>query len=892
MLFGRNKKTAGVKNLQKIFIFSLFFVFYLIFKPDSSYTATGVPKILNYQGRLLDSSGNLLGGSSGTNYCFKFSFYTTSTVGSGTKLWPSGSPATTTVSVKSGVFNFGIGDTSAGSDLLDYNFQDNDTVYLNVEVGSQVSSACTSASFETLSPRQRITSAGFAINASTVGGFEASQYASGNQIPVLSSGNLALSSTNPQINATSTNTLTFQGGTGTGDIQFFSSANKITSGGALTIAGALTSGGLTVSGTSTLGTTTISNLTATNATTTNLYLSGLFNFINASGTSITSTNATFASSIKLTSITSCNAANQALQTGSDGSVSCGVVSGGGAGGGVNTSTANYFAYYLNGTSVTGTPLMQFSNGAITITTNTILANTTISSLGAVSITSTNLFTTSSVVINDLITNASTTNLYVSGALNLPSNSVTDAMVIDTITASNYLPLAGGTLTGPLYFTSASGTAMTSTVFLATSVTSTNAFFTTLASTNDTVTNLTATNATSTNLYVSGVLNLPNNSVTDAMVVDTITASNYLPLAGGTLTGPLFFTSASGTAMTSTVFLATSVTSTNAFFTTLASTNFSPANISTTNLTSTNANLTSITFSTAAGTSVTTTNLNVSGVLSLPSNSITDAMVADSITASNYLLLTGGTLSGAFGFTTATGTSVTSTNGFFTNLAATNLITTSITTTNFNATGVIALPANSITDAMVVDSITASNYLLLTGGTLSGPLIFTTASGTMVTSTNVLATNVTSTNLYVSGVLNLPNNSITDAMVADTITASNYLLLTGGTLSGAFGFTTATGTSVTSTNAFFTNLATSNFSPSNINTTNLTSTNANLTSITFTTAVGTSVTTTNLNVSGVLSLPSNSVTDAMVVDTITASNYLPLAGGTLTGPLYFTSASGT
>ncbi len=988
MLFRRNKKTAGVKNLQKIFIFSLFFVFYLIFKPDFSYTATGVPKILNYQGRLLDSSGNLLGGSSGTNYCFKFSFYTTSTVGSGTKLWPSGSPATTTVSVKSGVFNFGIGDTSAGSDLLDYNFQDNDTIYLNVEVGSQVSSACTSASFETLSPRQRITSAGFAINASTVGGFEASQYASGNQIPVLSSGNLALSSTNPQINATSTNTLTFQGGTGTGDIQFFSSANKITSGGALTIAGTLTSGGLTVSGTSTLGTTTISNLTSTNATTTNLYLSGLFNFVNASGTSITSTNATFASSIKLTSITSCNSANQALQTGSDGSVSCGVISGGGAGGGVNTSTANYFAYYLNGTSVTGTPLMQFSSGAINFSTNTVFttstfvsssitsANITNLSVGATlnlpnnsvtdvmvvngltidggtvnntpigssvastavftSATTTNLFATSTVIINGLITSATSTNLYVSGSLNLPSNSVTDAMVVDTITASNYLPLAGGTLTGPLFFTSASGTAMTSTVFLATSVTSTNASFTTLVSTNDTATNLTATNATSTNLYISGTLNLPNNSVTDAMVVDTITASNYLPLAGGTLTGPLFFTTASGTAMTSTVFLATSITSTNAFFTTLAATNFSPANVNTTNLTSTNANLTSITFSTAVGTSVTTTNLNVSGVLSLPSNSVTDAMVVDTITASNYLPTSASTSLAYLGLdypATATSTFLAITaSTSLPNLTQVgtlaNLLFTNTTGTNINITGQVSLPNNSITDAMVVDTLTASNYLPLAGGTLTGPLYFTSASGTAATSTNAIfvnatstnlyisgttnlgnttisnltATNATSTNLYISGTVNLPSNSITDAMVVDTITASNYLPLAGGTLTGPLYFTSASGTamtstvflatSVTSTNAFFTTLAATNFSPANINTTNLTSTNANLTSITFSTAVGTSVTTTNLNVSGVLSLPLNSVTDAMVVDTITASNYLPLAGGTLTGPLYFTTASGT
>ncbi|MDD5005099.1 MAG: polymorphic toxin-type HINT domain-containing protein [Candidatus Omnitrophica bacterium] len=46
--------------------------------------------------------------------------------------------------------------------------------------------------------------------------------------------------------------------------------------------------------------------------------------------------------------------------------------------------------------------------------------------------------------------------------------------------------------------------------------------------------------TFTNLTASGTLSLPNNSVTNDMVVDTITASNYLPLAGGTLTGTVTF----------------------------------------------------------------------------------------------------------------------------------------------------------------------------------------------------------------------------------------------------------------------------------------------------------------------------------------------------------------
>ena len=234
-------KISSEKNKLFSFFSVLIFTFFVF--SNSVFAVTGVPEIISHQGRLLDSSGNLLGGSSGTNYCFRFSFYDDASVGGGdTQLWPGGTPSTMTVNVKSGVFNVGIGDTSAGGDTLDFDFQSNDSVYLNTEVAAQVAGSCVGVSFENLSPRQRINSSGFAINASTVGGFTPSQSADGNDIVALTSDDLILGGTNPEIAASGTNTLTLQGAGATGDLQFFSNANSIDSSGNLDVAGTLQSG--------------------------------------------------------------------------------------------------------------------------------------------------------------------------------------------------------------------------------------------------------------------------------------------------------------------------------------------------------------------------------------------------------------------------------------------------------------------------------------------------------------------------------------------------------------------------------------------------------------------------------------------------------------------------
>ncbi|MDP1722896.1 MAG: hypothetical protein Q8L37_06860, partial [Candidatus Gottesmanbacteria bacterium] len=149
---------------RSFFVFVLAIILSFSFLSETVNAAQIPPQIFTYQGRLANSASDLLGGS-GTTYYFKFSIWNGSTVGSGTRLWPTAAPTSASATVRQGVFTVNIGDTANGyPDTLNLDFSSSANFYLQVEVSSN------NSTFETLSPRQQITSAAFAQVAGAVVG--------------------------------------------------------------------------------------------------------------------------------------------------------------------------------------------------------------------------------------------------------------------------------------------------------------------------------------------------------------------------------------------------------------------------------------------------------------------------------------------------------------------------------------------------------------------------------------------------------------------------------------------------------------------------------------------------------------------------------------------------
>lgn len=232
-------------------------------------------------------------------------------------------------------------------------------------------------------------------------------------------------------------------------------------------------------------------------------------------------------------------------------------------------------------------------------------------------------------------------------------------------------------------------------------------------------------------------NLTCGAISDSDVPDTITASNYLPLAGGTLTG-LLTTDNLGIEFDDSDTNPTCSSGNYNIFADLSETALKACNNGTAAVIATADNTLTLTNKTlAAADNV----IHADDAVALASNptdcsanqfanaiaasgnlscsAIADGDVPDTITASNYLPLAGGTLTGPL---ILDDTSFKITEGVDTMTLTVPTLTADRAVTLPNAAGEISLLGQSISDAEVDDNITASSYLPLSGGTLTGALV--------------------------------------------------------------------------------------------------------------------------------------------------------------------------
>ncbi|MBN1778635.1 MAG: tail fiber domain-containing protein, partial [Candidatus Buchananbacteria bacterium] len=170
--------TAKINRIILTTLFGLValvvFIFNLnIFSPAQA--ATGIPNVINYQGKLNDSNGNQV--TDGT-YNAKFVIYDAAS--GGNCLWTAigacdtSDYGTTTVTVTNGIFSVQLGNSSQNSiatSTIDFN---TDALYLGVTIRGTAASPVYDSE---MSPRKQLTSSPYAFNAGQVDGINATSTA-------------------------------------------------------------------------------------------------------------------------------------------------------------------------------------------------------------------------------------------------------------------------------------------------------------------------------------------------------------------------------------------------------------------------------------------------------------------------------------------------------------------------------------------------------------------------------------------------------------------------------------------------------------------------------------------------------------------------------------------
>ncbi|QQR60427.1 hypothetical protein IPH19_03360 [Candidatus Uhrbacteria bacterium] len=567
------------------------------------------------------------------------------------------------------------------------------------------------------------------------------------------------------------------------------------------------------------GTGSINNFTSNSSTITNLFSPAATftssSIVNLTATTATITNLVLGSPLNLTNITWVNAT------------------------GTNTTSTNLFATTFGFTNATGDSLtsniatintLTSVNGSITTLTSTSgtiatfnFENATGSSLYASTIQATTVSSTAVFVNGVAVCLASGTNCPTGTTPNLQT--VTNA----GNTTTRAIQFAGGTSTADFVFNTsatvngiftANGqsnlqnvlfTNATGNSLFVSLLTATNGTIDTLVSTNGTITSLSAVSVTTTNLLAA------STTVTGTLTANNATATtlqaNIATFATATVSGQAICLS-NGVGCPSTSAEAdtlASVTNRGAFATSSV-TLF--GGLTTSDLTATGT--TSLQNTTI--TNGTTTNFAVTGLVN--SNLIPAADLAFSLgNATNRWNANLGNVTS----TSVTTTNLFATNAFVDTLGVTTFSASSGTITNFlfaNATGTNLFVTNFNAGTGSINNFT-SNSSTITN--LFSPAATFTSSSIV----NLTATTATITNLVLGSPLNLTN--ITWVNATGTNTTSTNLFAT------TFGFTNATGDSLTS------NIATINTLTSvNGSITTLTSTSGTIATFNFENATGSSL----------------------------------------------------
>ena len=142
-----------------------------LFSIPAAQAAEGISHTINYQGKLMNSTGNLVADG---DYDIKFVVYDSAT--GNNQLWsasttnglPTGTSSTVSVAVTSGLFSILLGDTSDNQVAFPNSLFNNDTLYLGVTIGAD----------SEMTPRKRLSAVPYAYNSEMLQG----QYASSSSL--------------------------------------------------------------------------------------------------------------------------------------------------------------------------------------------------------------------------------------------------------------------------------------------------------------------------------------------------------------------------------------------------------------------------------------------------------------------------------------------------------------------------------------------------------------------------------------------------------------------------------------------------------------------------------------------------------------------------------------